>query len=153
MATAMARRQLSGLKPQSYEHPLDKKALDALQKTGGLETLVRKVNEWGFERVLRMQLTGSHLQVGADSFPEIHALTREAAANIDLPSMPDVYIAAGVQQCLQWIDSGDYDRLLAADHQGPRPMIGAAFCTSCGAKLAASAQFCSGCGLQLRAAG
>ena len=317
MATAMARRQLSGLKPQSYEHPLDKKALDALQKTGGLETLVRKVNEWGFERMLRMQLTGSHLQVGADSFPEIHALTREAAANIDLPSMPDVYIAAGVaisaftagtgkpmivisaeaidaltpdellfvighemghiksghvlyyeiaeflpvigsivggltlglgelagtglqvallnwkrmsefsadragllacqdpsvaltvmmklaglprscydsantedfiaqarafetldgealnwiarrlsamdqnhpwtvhraQQCLQWIDSGDYDRLLAADHQGPRPMIGAAFCTSCGAKLAASAQFCSGCGLQLRAAG
>lgn len=311
----MQRLQLTGLKPQSYEHPLDKKALDALQNTGGLETLVRKVNEWGFERMLRVQLTGSHLKVGADSFPELHEVAREAAANIDLPSLPELYIAAdgginaftagvgkplivvsseaidaltpdellfvvghemghiksghvlyyqiaeylpvlgsliggvtlglgelagaglqvalqnwkrmsefsadragllacqdpsvalGVmmklaglprsryesantedfiaqarafesldgdalnwiarrlsamdqshpwtvlraQQCLQWIDAGDYERLLATDHQGPRPMLGAAFCTACGAKLGEAAQFCSGCGLRLRA--
>lgn len=311
----MERRQLVGLKPQSYEHPLDKKALDALQSTGGLETLVRKVNEWGFERMLRVQLTGSHLQVTADSFPELHDTARQAAAAIDLPSLPDLYVSAGAginaftagvgkplivvsseaidalsadellfvighemghiksghvlyyqiaeflpvigsliggltlglgelagvglqvallnwkrmsefsadragllacqdpsvalgvmmklaglprsryasantedfiaqarafetldadtlswiarrlsamdqshpwtvhraQQILLWIDAGDYEKLLTADHQGPRPMLGATFCTACGTRLTQAAQFCSGCGLRLAA--
>ena len=71
-----ARRRLAGLKPQSYEHPLDAQALDALQNTGGLETLVRKVNEWGLERMLQVQLTGSHLRVTADAFPDPHAALR-----------------------------------------------------------------------------
>lgn len=91
--------RLTGLKPQRYEHPLDKKALDALQSTGGLETLVRKVNDWGLERMLRVQLTGSHLAVTADCFPELHALARQAADTIDLPAVPRLYVAdlAGIQ--------------------------------------------------------
>ena len=89
----MQRVQLSGLKPQSYEHPLDKRALDALQTTGGLETLVRKVNEWGLERMLTIQLTGSHLQVTEDSFPALFALARAAAATLDLPRLPRLYVA------------------------------------------------------------
>jgi len=312
----MERLQLAGLKPQSYEHPLDKKALDALQNTGGLETLVRKVNEWGLERMLQVQLTGSHLKVTEDSFPELYALVREAASNIDLPALPDLYIAglpginaftAGIrkpivvvsseaidalssqellflighelghiksghvlyyqiaeylpvlgsliggvtlglgelagaglqvallnwkrmseltadragllacqdptpaltvmmkaaglprsrydsantedfiaqarafesldadtlnwiarrlsvmdqthpwtvlraQQFLQWIDAGDYERLLATDHQGARPSLGAAFCANCGTALGAADLFCVGCGQRLRAA-
>jgi len=86
-------KRLTGLKPQSYEHPLDKKALDALQSTGGLETLVRKVNEWGLERMLRVQLTGSHLVVTEDSFPQLFALARQAAETIDLPRVPRLYVA------------------------------------------------------------
>ena len=50
----MARRKLTGLRPQTYEHPLDAQALNALQKTSGLDTVVRKCNEWGFERLLRV---------------------------------------------------------------------------------------------------
>ncbi|HMI93864.1 MAG TPA: hypothetical protein VK509_20965, partial [Polyangiales bacterium] len=89
------RRALTGLRPQVYEHPLDLKALDALQNTAGLETLVRKCSEYGFERVLRVQLTGSNLQVTRDSLPEVHALVVEACRVLDLPNLPDVYIAAG----------------------------------------------------------
>ena len=91
----MARQVLSGLRPQAYEHPLDRQALDALQGTAGLDTLVRKCNEWGLERVLRVQLTGSNLRVTADSFPEIHAMFERACQALDLPRMPEVYIAAG----------------------------------------------------------
>src|SRR5690348_3773886 len=40
----------SKLPPQAYEHPSDTSTLDALQHTAGLETLVRKLNAWGFER-------------------------------------------------------------------------------------------------------
>ena len=311
-----ARKRLAGLKPQSYEHPLDAQALDALQNTGGLETLVRKVNEWGLERMLQVQLTGSHLRVTADAFPDLHAALREAAHNLDLPVEPELYLAtaggleaftAGVtrpivvvsaeavdllspdellfvlghelghvksghvlyyqiadfvpvigeilggvtlglgelagaglqvallnwkrmseftadragllacqdanvaltvlmklaglpksryegantedfiaqarafesldqdalgwlarrlaavgqthpwtvvraQQCLAWLDDGSYERVLATDHEGARPALGAAFCVNCGARLGGADVFCSGCGLRLRAA-
>ena len=311
----MERLQLAGLRPQSYEHPLDGKALDALQNSGGFETLVRKVSEWGLERMLHVQLTGSHLKVSADSFPALHAVAREAAANIDLPALPDLYIAAqgginaftagvsrpiivvtseavdalspeemlfivghemghiksghvlyyqiaeylpvigsliggvtlglgelagaGLQvallnwkrmseftadragllacqdptpalkvmmkaaglprsyydsantedfiaqarafesldddmlnwiarrlsvvdqshpwtvlrakQFLDWVEDGDYERLLNTDHQGPRPTAGNAFCGNCGAALSTASVFCVGCGLRLRA--
>jgi Zn-dependent protease with chaperone function len=91
------RRKLTGLRPQTYEHPSDTQALNVLQKTSGLETLVRKCNEWGFERLLRVQLTGSHLRVNADNFPEVHEKVVAACDIIDLPMMPDVYIAAGAE--------------------------------------------------------
>ncbi|MGH8727332.1 MAG: M48 family metalloprotease [Burkholderiales bacterium] len=91
----MERRKLTGLRPQTYEHPLDTKALDALEGTPGLETLVRKCNEWGFERLLRVQLTGSNLRVTADNFPEIHAHLKSAAEILDLPHLPEIYIASG----------------------------------------------------------
>src|SRR5205823_12656453 len=52
----------SKLPPQVYEHPSDTSTLDSLQHTAGLDTLVRKLNSWGFERLLRVQLTGSYLR-------------------------------------------------------------------------------------------
>ena len=91
----MERQPLAGLRPQNYEHPLDTKALDALQQSRGLDTLVRKLNEWGFERLLRVQLTGSYLRVGPDSFPQIHEMVVEGCRVLDLPKRPEVYIAAG----------------------------------------------------------
>lgn len=89
----MQRRALTALRPQSYEHSLDKRALDALQQTGGLETLVRKVNDWGLERMIRAQLTGSHLLVTADSDPELHGLLQEAREILDVPLLPELYVA------------------------------------------------------------
>jgi len=91
----MSRQRLTALRPQAYEHPLDAAALDALQNTAGLETLVRKCNEWGFERLLRVQLTGSNLRVTADNFPDLHGMLREAADILDVPKVPELYIAAG----------------------------------------------------------
>lgn len=91
----MAHVKLSGLRPQAYEHPLDTKALDALQNTAGLETLVRKCNEWGFERLLRVQLTGNNLRVTADSFPILHDMLQESVAVLDVPKIPELFIAAG----------------------------------------------------------
>ena len=93
--STVPRRILTGLRPQAYEHPDDRHALDALQNTKGLETVVRKCNEWGFERLLRVQLTGSNIKVTADSFPEIHELLQRACRALDLPLEPDLYIGAG----------------------------------------------------------
>jgi Zn-dependent protease with chaperone function len=119
-ARAGTRRELAGLKPQAYEHPSDREALDILQGTGGLETVVRKCNEWGFERLLRVQLTGSNIKVTADSFPEIHQLLRRACRALDLPLEPELYIGgsgeinaftAGVDKPIVVLTSGAIDLL------------------------------------------
>ena len=91
----MARQKLTGLKPQSYEHPGDAAALNALQNTAGLDTVVRKLNSWGFERLLRVQLTGSYLKTTPDSFPDLHAALQEACEVLYSPIVPDLYIAPG----------------------------------------------------------
>jgi Zn-dependent protease with chaperone function len=115
----MERTRLTGLRPQSYEHPLDTKALDALHKAPGLKTLVKKCNEWGLERLLRVQLTGSNLRVTADSFSEIYEQVLAAADILDLPRLPEVYIAggdinaftAGVEHPILVLTSGAIDGL------------------------------------------
>jgi Zn-dependent protease with chaperone function len=86
--------KLLGLRPQAYEHPSDAAALDALMHTGGLETLVRKLNAWGFEPFLRVQLTGSYLRATADRFPDLHELLLAACERLDLPHVPELYLAS-----------------------------------------------------------
>lgn len=93
----MVRRTLTGLPPQVYEHPLDAKTLNALHNTVGFETLIRKLNKWGFDQLLRVQLAGSNLRVTADNFPAIYDSMTEAIAILDVPIVPDIYIAASGQ--------------------------------------------------------
>ena len=46
----MELKKLVDLDPKEYEHPFDKKALDALHGTKGLDTLVKKFYEYGVGR-------------------------------------------------------------------------------------------------------
>ena len=91
---AVERRKLTGLRPQSYEHPSDMRALNVLENTPGLGMLIKKCNEFGLERFLRIQYTGSNLCVNADNFPEIYEKVDEACKILDMPIRPDVYITA-----------------------------------------------------------
>ncbi len=91
----MQQRKLSGLRAQAFEHPLDSRALNALKNTAGFDKLLAKVNEWGLERILRVQLTGSYLRVTADNFPEVHETLTRACDILDIASPPELYIAAG----------------------------------------------------------
>jgi Peptidase family M48 len=91
----MAPRKLAGLRPQTYEHPGDKAALDVLSHNAGLNVVIRQVNAWGMDRLLRVQLTGSYLHVTKDSFPDLYGYLTTACDILDLPSIPDLYIAGG----------------------------------------------------------
>ncbi len=88
----MAREILYNLDPREYEHPFDKRALDALHNTKGLDTLVKKFYEYGVERIFTINLTGSNLRVTSSSFPRIHELFQEARTILNLPITPDLYI-------------------------------------------------------------
>src|SRR5688572_27151507 len=111
--------RLTGLRPQSYEHPSDAKTLDALQSTSGVETLIRKCNEFGLDRLLRVQLTGSYLKASADCFPDLHRAVLEGCEILDVPKKPAVYIqpgglnafTAGVEQPILVLNAGLIDSM------------------------------------------
>lgn len=87
--------RLHGLRPQSYEHPSDAKTLDVLQGTSGLETVIRKCNEFGLDRLLRIQLMGSYLRASQDCFPHLYRAVQEGCEILDVPKRPTVYIQPG----------------------------------------------------------
>lgn len=93
----MAAQKLAGLPPQAYEHPSDAAALDALTRTAGLDALVRQLNEWGFERFVRVRYTGSHLRVSPDSFGELHGLLTTVCDRLDLPTVPEMYVKVAAE--------------------------------------------------------
>lgn len=111
--------RLRGLRPQAYEHPSDAKTLDALQQTGGLETLIRKCNEFGLDRLMRVQLMGSYLRASPDCFPQLYRAVQEGCEILDVPKRPAVYIqpgglnafTAGVEQPILVFNAGLIDSM------------------------------------------
>ncbi|WP_017318764.1 hypothetical protein [Mastigocladopsis repens] len=77
-------KKIEGLNPLEYQHPEDRKALLALEKTPGLDFLVKKFYELGFETLLRIEFTGSNLLVTDRAFPEIYPIFENACDNLDL---------------------------------------------------------------------
>jgi Zn-dependent protease with chaperone function len=118
----MQRQTLIGLQAPSYEHPFDRSALASLKGTPGLELVIRKFNEYGLERFLKIQYTGSNLRITQDNFPEIHGMVREAATILNLHILPDLYIqggghinafTAGVERPILVLNAGCIDHLSA----------------------------------------
>ncbi|NPV89896.1 MAG: M48 family metallopeptidase [Firmicutes bacterium] len=124
------RQKLFNLDPQDYEHPFDRKALNALRSTPGLEPLVRKFNQYGIDKILKVNYTGSNIKVNERNFPEVHAALNEVVEIISPPVVPDLYIrwdfsinafTAGVEKPIIVLNSGCLDLL---DHEELLYLIG-----------------------------
>lgn len=85
-------KKLNLLHPSEYEHPLDRQALQLLEGTPGLESLVRKYNKHYIERVLRLVYTGSNIKVNENSFPELNDIFMEVCETLHLKRIPELYI-------------------------------------------------------------
>ena len=48
-----------GISSKAYEHPADRAATAALKAVPMLDTVVRKLIEWGYERALRQSFLGN----------------------------------------------------------------------------------------------
>ncbi|MBD2356612.1 M48 family metallopeptidase [Tolypothrix sp. FACHB-123] len=90
----MTRKTLQGLHPDSYQHPFDRKALAALQKMPGLPLLLKKINEYGIDRLLRLQKLGNEFRVNPRNFPKLHNPLVETCQILDEP-VPDLYLYRG----------------------------------------------------------
>lgn len=86
--------QLKGISPKAYEHPADRAATAALQAIPHLDTVLRKIIEYGYERALRRSILGSSVRLGENQLAHVWHAHARAYATLDLDPVPDLYLAA-----------------------------------------------------------
>lgn len=86
------KRILTGLDHTLYEHPFDRKALAALEKTPGLGLVGKYITKHTVEKIYTVQYTGSHLKVTKDNYPKIYEYLQYAAQILDVKNVPDLYV-------------------------------------------------------------
>jgi Zn-dependent protease with chaperone function len=84
--------QLKGISPKAYEHPADRAATAALKAVPHLDTAMRKIIEYGYERALRRGVLGSAVRLGEDQLPQVWRAHVRAYATLDLEPVPELYI-------------------------------------------------------------
>ncbi len=84
--------QLKGLSPKAYEHPADRAATAALKAIPHLDTVVRKIIEFGYERALRRGILGSAVRLGDDQLGDVWRAHASAYFTLDLEPVPDLYL-------------------------------------------------------------
>jgi hypothetical protein len=91
----LTRKILTGLNSQTYEHPFDRQALASLQKMPGISPLLKKINEYGIDRLLRLQSLGSQIKVTNRNFPKLYAALVETCQILDVSPIPELYFFRG----------------------------------------------------------
>jgi Zn-dependent protease with chaperone function len=114
------RRVLSNLRPEAFMHPSDATALTAVKQVWGLDTVVRKMNEYGFEKVYRLRHMAGNIRVTERTCPKYHRMVGECAKILDMPKLPDLFIeqtpmvnayTTGVERPMIVLNSGLIDFL------------------------------------------
>jgi Zn-dependent protease with chaperone function len=85
-------QRLKDISPKAYEHPADRAATAALAQIPMLDTVIRKLIEFGFERALQQELLAGAVRLGEDQLPEIWASHRAALSRLDIEQVPDLYM-------------------------------------------------------------
>jgi Zn-dependent protease with chaperone function len=122
-------QRLIGISPKAYEHPADRAATAALQSIPMMDTVVRKLIEFG-EGSIQQQLLAGAVRLGDDQLPEIWAAHRAALARLDLAEVPELYMwqmpftnamAIGSKRPMVILNSGTVNTL---DEQEIRTVLG-----------------------------
>ena len=91
---------------KAYEHPADRAATAALKAVPMLDTVVRKLIEWGYERALRQAFLGNAVRVGENQLPELWSSHVGVCRILDMPDVYDLYVTWGVPGGAQAIGAG-----------------------------------------------
>jgi Zn-dependent protease with chaperone function len=84
--------QLKRISSKAYEHPADRAATAALKAIPHLDTVIRKIIEFGYERALRRGVLGSAVRLGEDQLSDVWHAHARAYATLDLEPVPDLYL-------------------------------------------------------------
>jgi len=75
-----------------FQHPKEAKSMKTLKNTRGLENVVKKFYDMGVENIIKLQYTGSSLQLSPTSFPELFSVTVTACDILGVDHVPDLYV-------------------------------------------------------------
>lgn len=84
--------QLKGISPRAFEHPADRAATAALASIPGLDQVVRKLIELGYERALRAAYLGAAVRLGPAQLPDTWNLHNQVFETLDLGDVPELYV-------------------------------------------------------------
>src|SRR5258708_8126800 len=87
----------ANISSKAYEHPADRAATAALKAIPMLDTVVRKLIEWRFERARRQFFLGNSVKVGEAQLPELWTSQQAVCRILDMPEIYDVYVGPGVR--------------------------------------------------------
>ncbi len=77
---------------KAYEHPADRAATAALKAVPMLDTVVRKLIEWQYERAVRQMLLSNAVRVGERQLPDLWAHHLAVCKILDMPRTYDLYV-------------------------------------------------------------
>lgn len=89
-------RYLRNLESSSYEHDFDRKALQTLEKTPGLDFLIKKFWELALEKQVRLIHTGSGIKITPQSLPDVYDTYSEVCSILDIKEKPTLYVTRGI---------------------------------------------------------
>src|ERR1700754_5314880 len=84
--------QLKGRSARAFEHPADRAATAALASIPGLDQVVRKLIELGYERALRAAYLGSSVRLGPAQLADTWNLHNQVFRTLDIADVPELYI-------------------------------------------------------------
>src|SRR5437764_2603653 len=93
------------ISPKAYEHPADRAATAGLKAVPMLDTVVRKLIEWRYERALRQFYLGNSVKVSDHQLPELWAAHTGVCHVLDMPGVYDLYVTSDVPGGAQSIGS------------------------------------------------
>ncbi len=81
------------ISPKAYEHPADRAATAALRSIPVLNTVVRKLIEWQYERALRQMYLSNSVRVGERQLPDLWGHQQAVCKILDMPKTYDTYVS------------------------------------------------------------
>ena len=84
--------QLKDISPRAYEHPADRAATAALKAIPYVDSTVRKIIEFGYERALRRGILGSAVRLGDSQLADVYRAHARAFITLDLEPVPELYM-------------------------------------------------------------
>ena len=95
MPIAEEKKKLINLNAHNYEHPIDRVALEKLQLNPAMEKVLKIFSEYELERLLKIQYTGSLLQVTESNIPYLYNILKEACSILEIKDVPPLYLEQG----------------------------------------------------------
>jgi Zn-dependent protease with chaperone function len=79
---------------KAYEHPADRAATAALKSIPMLDTVVRKLVEFSYERALRQMFFGNSVKVSERQLPQLWSSYQGVKHILDMPEDYDLYVSS-----------------------------------------------------------
>lgn len=83
---------LPGLKPEDYQHPLDRQARRTLSRMPGIETILKRILQEGLVKYQHLLLRQNAILVHDKHLPRYQQMLKNGAQVLGLSELPDLYI-------------------------------------------------------------